>query len=155
MKENLSIEAFALSQVAGMEKTEADPIGDVKPVKEVDTYVATLIEEWTNIRGERTWWKIWQRTTAGLYKATKFLLNSIDGLIWLVDDLVDLGPDKKATVMNAVDILYDYIVREAIPIWMRPFAGRVKSYIMSVLVSTAIDWMVAKYREGAWKEKTA
>ena len=55
--------------------------------------------------------------------------------------------------MKAVDFLYDYIVREALPIWMRPFAGKIKEYVINVLVSASIDWIVSKYREGIWKDK--
>ncbi len=135
------------------EDVEANPVGEVYECEDVTKYVEALAAEWDGVRGETSWWRFWKRSTAHMYKATKFLMQSLDGLVMLVDDLTDLsGPNKKATVLNAVDILYDYVVREAIPIWMRPIAGRVKDYVIHTLVSTAIDWMVDKYREGAWKK---
>ena len=85
-----------LNQVIGIEKEEANPVGEVKEVPEIDVYVQALTEEWDKVRGERVWWKFWQKTASGVYKATRFLLNSLDGLIILIDDLVDLGPDKES-----------------------------------------------------------
>jgi len=158
MSSAVVLETLDLGKVIDIkpEEVEANPIGQAYESEEVKIYVEALAAEWDAIRGDTKWWKFWNRSTAQLYKATKFLMQSIDGLVMLVDDFVDLaGPDKKATVLNAVDVLYDYVVREAIPIWMRPVAGKIKDYIINTLVSTAIDWMVQKYREGAWKEKVA
>lgn len=154
-RNNVVVESLAAKQVIDVKKedVEANPVGQVHELDEVTQYVQALAAEWDGIRGESKWWKFWQRSTAHVYKATKFLLQSIDGLVMLVDEVVDLaGPDKKATVLNAVDVLYDYVVREAIPIWMRPVSGKVKDYIIHTLVSTAIDWMVQKYREGSWRK---
>ena len=75
----------------------------------------------------------------------------LDDFVVTVSTVIISGPDKKATVLNAVDRLYDYTVKEAMPIWMRPFAAPIKHYIVYVLVSSAIDWMVLKYQSGSWK----
>ena len=75
---------------------------------------------------------------------------ALDDLVVTVATVVIAGPDKKATVLDAIDRLYDYTVREAMPIWVRPIASPVKQYIVYVLVSNAIDWMVAKYQNGSW-----
>lgn len=126
--------------------------GQVFQLNEIDEYIKKLVEKWDEETAElkTSFWKFWE-TRVNLKKVTNFLLLSLDGLINLVDDLIESGPDKKATVLNAVDMLYEYVAREAIPIWLRPFAGRVKHYIIHTLVSESIDWIVEKYREGSWK----
>ena len=62
------------------------------------------------------------------------------------------GADKKATVLVAVEKLYDYVIREAMPIWLKPFSGLIKKHIIFGLLSPAIDWIVQKYREGDWRK---
>jgi hypothetical protein len=90
-----------------------------------------------------------------LIQATNFLLRSLDDLIAYVDQIIDLGPDKKATVMEAVSRLYDLVVREALPIWLSPVASRMKILVLEEVISPAIDWIVAKYRAGVWEPTPA
>ena len=147
------IKSMAEDQVADVEKLTPSPVGEVKMNPEIFQYIQTLIDEWNKIRGSVTGSKFWSKSMAGMHKATQFLLRSIDGLVVLVDDLIDKGADKKATVLNALDTLYDYVVREAIPFWLRPFAGIIKNYVIFTLASSAIDWIVSKYREGTWNKE--
>lgn len=148
----LEVRSMAENQVGDVGNALPHPVGQVRVLPEVNEYVQTLIAEWNKIRGNVSSWTFWKSaTTAGFHKATQFLLQSIDGLVLLVDDLIDLGADKKATVLNALDKLYDYVVREAIPIWLRPFAGVIKNYVVYTVASSMIDWIVAKYNNGSWK----
>lgn len=126
----------------------ANPVGEIHADEAIDTYVAALAAEWEEAKEKTPWWKFWQRLS--LVRVTDFLLNSLDDLIAYVDQVLDLGPDKKATVMDAISRLYDLIVREALPIWLSPFASRFKNLIMEEVVSPGIDWIVKKYREGNW-----
>lgn len=137
-----------------------NPIGEVYQLPEVEEYLVTLANKWEDevvSSIDKKWydhfmfWK-WGRSIS-LHATTKFLIGALDELINIVDDKIDLGPDKKATVLNAIGRLYDYVIREAIPIWLRPFAGRVKDYIINTLISTAIDWIVEHYRNGSWRNK--
>jgi hypothetical protein len=52
--------------------------------------------------------------------------------------------------MEAISKVYDFVVREGLPIWLSPFASRIKGLIMEEVISPAIDWIVSKYREGNW-----
>ncbi len=133
-------------------KLEPDVIGIAKSLPEINEYLNILIEKWNKIRGEVPKWWFWQTTTTTMHQAIKFLLLSVDGLIIIVDNLIESGPDKKATVLDALNKLYDYVVREAIPFWLRPFAGIIKNYVIFTLASSAIDWIVSKYREGSWRK---
>jgi hypothetical protein len=54
-------------------------------------------------------------------------------------------------VLNALEKLYDYVIREAMPFWLRPISGTVKNLILSVIISSAIDFVVDKYRNGNWR----
>ena len=140
-----------------MDDQTANPIGEVHEFQELEEFVTTLAQEWDKEVGESRskWWKFWSKRKANLFQVTKFLLKSMDSLIQFVDGRIDFGPDKKATVLSAIEKLYDYIIREAIPIWLRPFAERVKIFIIFTVISTAIDWIVEKYHKGQWDKKVA
>lgn len=131
----------------------ANPLGEVQIDEAIDNYIKILVAEWEESKENTPWWKFWQRLS--MVRVTDFLLKSLDDLIAYVDQIIDLGPDKKATVMAAVSQVYDFVVREALPIWLSPFASRVKNIILEEVISPAIDWMVAKYREGVWNPTPA
>jgi hypothetical protein len=127
-------------------KDYADPIGQVHVVDSVEVMLADLERYWDESRAGRSFWK----SGVSMSKVTSFLMYSLDGLVNAVNEAVITGPDKKATVLNALDRLYEYTVREALPFWLRPVASPIKSYVIHVLVSNAIDWMVLKYKQGSW-----
>lgn len=151
-RNKVMIQSLAEFHMLAVENSVPDPIGTAHTdLEDVNTYLETLKAEWDKIRGKVSPWQFWKKTVGGMHKATRFLLQSVDGLVMLVDDLVDIGPDKKATVLHALNMLYDYVVREAIPLYMRPFAGKIKDYVIYTLASAAIDWIVMKYNEGSWR----
>jgi flagellin-specific chaperone FliS len=127
-------------------KDSADPVGQVQIVDSVERMLVELKTFWDEQKASRSFWK----TGVSLSKVTNFLMYALDGLVNAVNEAVITGPDKKATVLDALDRLYEYTVREALPFWLRPVASPIKSYVIHVLVSNAIDWMVLKYREGSW-----
>jgi hypothetical protein len=129
--------------------SETNPIGNAQ-VTAITDKVESLAVKWDEQIAEtaRSWW-----SRISLYKVTRFLLDSLDDLICFVDNLIDSGPDKKATVMSAVEKLYDHVVKEAMPIWLKPFSPAIKNFILNVIVAQSIDFIVNKYREGAWNVK--
>ena len=126
----------------------ANPVGEVQIDEAIENYIQFLMAEWEESKEDTPWWKFWQRLS--MVRVTDFLLNSLDDLIAYVDQILDLGPDKKATVMEAISKVYDFVVREGLPIWLSPFATKIKALIMEEVISPAIDWIVAKYRSGNW-----
>jgi hypothetical protein len=136
------------------EVIETNPIGEAQKVNEIEQQIQILATKWQEENPTPHWWQFYKKNTA-LYKVAKFLINALDELILAVDKYIESGPDKKATVMNAIGLLYDYIIREALPIWAKPFAGKIRSLIIDILIATAIDWIVGKYREGSWQDKPA
>lgn len=135
-----------------MSEQISNPIGEPHIDSNINNYVAIMSAKWDENEETIPWWKIWERKS--IAKITKFLLGALDELIAYVDQLDLVGPDKKATVLAAISILYDYVIREALPIWAKPFAGKVKQYIIYVMVAAAIDWIVEKYKNGVWVKKS-
>ena len=129
-------------------------VGTDQDLESVNDAINALAQHWEDFTGsvEKSWWQFWKRGKTTLFSVTKFLLFSLDNLIQFVDDLIKGGPDKKATVMAAVEKLYDYVIKEAMPIWLKPFSGAIRKFILNVIVSTSIDWIVSKYREGSWQK---
>lgn len=134
-----------------------NPVGNVHDIEEIKIHLMALIAAWDAELEEtkkKAWWKPWTWfQKVNLVKATNFLLQSLDEFIQIVDQAIELGPDKKATVLDVISRLYDYVIAEALPIWLKPFAAPVKNYIIYILISSAIDWIVEKYRNGEWRKE--
>jgi len=137
-------------------KQEPNPVGTIYIVSSIERRIEELKVEWNSLvtrAKENFSWRFWtwgQKIDHSV--AVDFLMKSLDDFIRHVDNVLDNGPDKKATVMYAVEKLYDYIVREALPIWMKPFTKQIKKYMLNKVVSPAIDWVVDKYRNGQWRD---
>lgn len=129
-------------------KENANPVGTPQRIEEIENKIVFYCRLWDEQKNKKSFWS----TKINMSKVTNFLLFVLDDLVVTASAVSVAGPDKKATVLGAIDRLYDYTVREAMPIWMRPFAGPIKNYIVYVLISNAIDWIVAKYQSGDWKK---
>jgi hypothetical protein len=131
-----------------MFKEHANPVGEPHRIEEVEKRLQFYKDLWDSQKSRSFW-----RPRVSLSGLTNFLMAALDDMVIAVGAYILSGPDKKATVLDAIDRLYDYTVREALPFWVRPFAAPVKNYIVYVLASNAIDWMVAKYQSGSWGVK--
>lgn len=89
-----------------------------------------------------------------LVDAVRFLLNGLDDLINAIEPTLLTGPDKKASVMISASAIYDYIIPTLLPIWLKPFSIPLKALVINVIVSSMVDFIVAKYKQGEWNGKT-
>jgi len=133
---------------------QANPVG--VPTNLLDEKVMSLKALWDQENAARKanskWWKIWSKTKEGLTASISFLINCLDVLVTHVDQFKDIeGKDKKATVLLAAALLYDYVVANTLPIWLKPFSSKIKDMVIYVALSYAIDFIVEKYRSGTWK----
>jgi len=134
-------------------KLTVDPIG-------IDMHVLAIKVEEINARFDEEhksdvpWWKCWAKIRVGYIKVTSYILNTLDEFILEMEKFNDMsGQDKKATVMAAIEKVYDHIVKEAMPIWLKPFSPMIKKFILGVIVSYAVDWIVEKYHNGMWSKE--
>ena len=58
------------------------------------------------------------------------------------------GADKKLAVMAVLSKIFDYIVVQAFPVWMTPFAAIIKEMIVGVVISQLVEFIVSKYKNG-------
>ena len=127
-----------------------NPVGTVFNNEFIEKFIQSMKLLWDKNKKKTEWWKPWEKVN--LVPVTHFLINCLDDLIAYVDQIPTIsGADKKATVLFAIGQIYDYIAKETFPIWLIPFSGSVRAYIIYVLISLAIDWIVQKYRDGYWK----
>jgi hypothetical protein len=139
---------------------KVNPVG--RPYNVLDNEVLALESQWDAESGPskkciwydpRTWIN-WFKEKKSLVAVVSFILNSLDHFIKFIEKFKEMsGADKKATVLIAVDKLYDYIAKEALPIWLKPFSAKIKHFIVYVAVSYLVDFMVGKYNEGLWRDK--
>jgi len=123
-----------------------NPVGN--PVKSVlADSVHEVVQTWELNNPSPSWWK---RIKGHWIKAVSFLVAAGDFLIRRVDGLLESGPDKKATVLEAMEEIYDKIVAPYLPIWLKPFNSKIKHFVIYVVASIMIDFFVGKYRGGNW-----
>jgi hypothetical protein len=118
-------------------------------IPSINTVIQNLIAQWTKENPSPKWWEVWKKTN-GLGKVVKFILNAVDSLILTVDKETIAGAEKKAAVLTACAAVYDFVALNAFPIWMKPFEIPIKMFLIYTVISTMIDWMVEKYKNGSW-----
>jgi ABC-type cobalt transport system substrate-binding protein len=126
---------------------EVNPVG-VADVEVIRDRIDEVIEAWMVDHPEVKSW--WRRISVGWIEVVGFLVKAGDYFIKTIDKVLDSGPDKKATVMAAMEEVYDYIVPNLLPIWLKPFSGQVKNFVFGVLINFIVDYFVGKYRAGEW-----
>jgi hypothetical protein len=126
----------------------ADPVGKVRNIDAIEQKVLAYKKIWDSMKSSKTLW-----AGKNSSKITNFIMIALDDMISTAALLTESipGPDKKATVINAVERLYDYTVLETLPVYLLPFSPIIKKYVIQVLVSNSIDWIVLKYKDGNWK----
>lgn len=129
-----------------MAKLEANPIGSTfKGV--LDTQINEIISNWETNKPKTSWWS---RAKGAWVGAVRYLVAATDYFIRNVEGAILTGPDKKATVLDALGKVYDSIVPGFLPIFLSPFNSKIKSFVVGVVCSLMIDFIVSKYREGVW-----
>jgi len=142
-------------------KLTLNPVGQAHDIQKVNNKVNDILAKWEkdNPKPKVSWWNPfswWKTRRSSLLKVTLFLFECVDNFIRYIENEVINGPDKKATVIAAIAIIYDYIVKEAMPAWAKPFAGKIKGFFIGILISGVIDFVVKKYNEGwAWSSEKA
>lgn len=130
----------------------ADPVGTPIQNSEIEQVIDTMQKTWDETKETVPWWKFWKKVD--LIPLVNFLINCLDDLVAYVDQIVDTsGADKKATVLLAMGLIYDYVAKEALPFWLKPFSQSIRAFILSVIISSVIDWMINKYRNGSWRQR--
>jgi hypothetical protein len=90
-----------------------------------------------------------------LKKAVGYFILSMDQLILKIAEEKIPGADKKATVLSTLGTVYDNLIVTACPIWLKPIAILLKTFVLNTICSMIIDWIVDKYKNGAWKSLEA
>jgi hypothetical protein len=124
----------------------ANEIQDV--IQKLESYLSDLKVRWTQNAPSTSWWSL---PHTYIHAASQFLISVLDELILFVEGIIPEGTDKKAAVMAMIDKLFDYIVVQAFPFWLRPFAPAIKKIVIDIAISHLIDYIVEKYNAGFWK----
>lgn len=133
---------------------DTNPIGIPQQIFDLEAKVGELLNIWKLENPiQESFWGLFSQAQVSFNKITTFLINSLDQFIQIVDDQLEVGADKKATVMIYIEKLYDEIVTVSLPFYLRPFNVPIKRFVIMVVISGAIDFFVDKYRNGAWRDK--
>jgi hypothetical protein len=137
-----------------MADVAGNPVGSTQ-LQVIDHVIKDLLALWDQEIADKTapWWKFWVRNTT-LHHVTEFLLRALDTFILEIDEKLEKGPDKKATVLAAIAVVYDTIIVGVLPIYLKPFSGVIRDMIIFGLLANAIDMFVSKYRAAEWMPET-
>ena len=127
------------------------PIGKVIVDSGVETYIQNMAVKWDGAKTASPWWKVWKKVS--FVAITNFLLLGLDDLVNYVDGLIASGIDKKATVLDALTKIYDKIIYEAMPVWLKPFSPLIRKIVIGEIIPAAIDFFVSQYHNGSWNKK--
>lgn len=130
---------------------ETGPLGKVIVDSGVETYVSNMAAKWDAQKTASPWWQVWKKVS--FVSVTNFLLKALDDLINYVDGLIAENIDKKATVIDAATKLYDKIIYEAMPVWLKPFSPMIRKIIIGQVLPAVVDYIVAGYHSGSWNKK--
>lgn len=121
-----------------------DPVG-VSKIDVIKDKIDEIIQIWKS-SAKRVW--------AG---AVYFMVQSVDLLINFIESLPEPlpGEDKKATVLAAMDKLFDAIITPLMPFLLRPLTSRFKRFFVYTVISIVIDWIVSKYNNSHWVAENA
>ena len=110
--------------------------------------ILAILDKWdANLKDSTSWF---DQRKSDLVNGAMFLVSSVDDLINLVEEFVISGPDKKQLVLESISKIYDYIIAEAMPFFLKPFNPYIKNFIVDFVISNLIDFFVNKYNEGLW-----
>lgn len=110
----------------------------------LESYLNSLKEQWDQLHPKKSIKKTY------ILDSAIFLLSVIDDLIVFVQKHIEKGPDKKVVVMSMSSEVFDHIVINAFPLWLRPLAPVIKEIIVGVILDQMIEFIVSKYKEGSW-----
>lgn len=134
--------------------------GQALDLEPIEKFINAQIQRWQVSHPDVNGWSIFTGKIS-FREVLVFLMESADDLVVLVESLVFKGEDKKATVIAALDRLYDTIIEGVLPIWLKPFSGMIKYITIHLIIDKMIDYIVSKYNDGsqlalamAWKVKT-
>ena len=125
---------------------------DTEIIYNLNKYLENIKNKWDEQNPVKSTWSSLNKTY--LLNCTIFLISSLDDIIVYVQKVIPKGSDKKAAVMSIVSSVFDYIVVQAFPIWLKPFAPTIKQIIIGIVISQLIEFIVTKYKEGSWKMET-
>lgn len=118
-------------------------------LSELNSYLENLKKKWDEQNQSKSSWFSVNKTQ--LVNCTIFLISALDDLISYVQGVIPNGSDKKAAVMAVISGVFDYIVVQAFPPLLRPFASMIKQIVIGIIISQLIDFIVSKYKSGSWK----
>lgn len=117
-------------------------------IAQLENYLNDLKSRWDQDNSQKkSYWKV---NFEIIIKGCQFILAATDELILFVNQSILANSDKKAAVMSVSGNLFDYIITQSFPFWLKPFAPTIKSIIINIVVSNMIDFIVSKYKAGFW-----
>lgn len=117
----------------------------------LETYIVDLKARWDQENPQiKSWWRVPRNH---ILIATKFIIDCLDELINFVEPIITAGADKKLAVMIVTGKIFDYIVVNSFPLWLKPFVPTIRMIVVNVIVDSMIDFIVAKYKAGFWKQE--
>lgn len=116
-------------------------IGKIITDSGIDDYVKKMADLWQSAKKVQTHSAFWSTNKVSFVAVTNFLLIAIKDIVNYVESLPASGADKKATVVNSIAKLYDTVIVDVMPIWLKPFSGMIRSIIVGEVAPAVVDFV--------------
>lgn len=112
-----------------------------------ELYAESTKRLWEALQNVKTGFTV---SKADLITASKFLLTALDEAVKYAQENMTVGAEKKVFVLTVIGRLYDSTIGPLLPYWLYPFSSYLKNFVVNILLSQLIDYVVGKYKSGDW-----
>lgn len=113
----------------------------MKKNKKINDFLGYLESKWINENPD------------SIAKSSILILNSLDDSINLAEQELDNGKDKKEIVLYIMSSLFENVISKSLPAYVVPFEKLIRVFLIKIVLSVMIDFIVNKYNQGSWNWK--
>jgi len=117
---------------------------------EIETYANKVKNDWEVLKKKRAGFFT---SNINLSDSVRFFITTLDEAIRFVETKYTEGSDKKTFVLEVLRRVYDTVIASQLPMWLWPFSSAIKSIVIDIIISNAIEYIVNQYNNGSWVKK--
>jgi hypothetical protein len=100
------------------------------------------------IKGIENKWK--KRSPDTLSDIGSFTLEALDDSINFAENYFKSGKEKKDIVIYIMSVILDNLILKSLPAYVLPFEKIVRIFLIKIVFSVSIDFIVRKYNQSSW-----
>jgi hypothetical protein len=111
--------------------------------KKINDFISKIENKWKKIKTK----------DSSIKKVIFFILGALDESINFVESYLENGEEKKEVVLYVMATLFDNIILKSFPFYILPFTNLIRVFLIKIVFSVVIDFIVEKYNQNIWSWK--